>query len=108
MEQVVKLKWFCFDQNNSGGRFRVDEKLGHYVFIQAESAEEAKEKAHDLLDASNEDSCPCCGDRWYFWVDDSDGTDVPMIYGKPLEECGMTGREVRLHRFDGSIESIVL
>ena len=34
----------------------------------------------------NGNDCPCCGDRWYR-VDESDGSDVPSIYGTPLENA---------------------
>ena len=62
------MSWYLFDQNNSGGRFVVNDKVCHRLFIEAESAEDAIDKAEDLgcywdgveygLD------CPCCGDRW--------------------------------------------
>lgn len=63
------MKWFLFDQNNSGGGFDVGEKLCHRLFIQAETYEQAEEKALDLgvyFNGCDDDrDCPCCGDRWY-------------------------------------------
>lgn len=60
--------WFQFDQHNSGGRFRVDDKVCHRLFIEANNKEEAIEKALSLgvyFDGVAEGSdCPCCGDRW--------------------------------------------
>ena len=72
-KKVVKkqdnLKWFCFDQNNSGGSFVVDKKLCHKVYIQAYTQEEALEKGIAMgiyLDGvENDQDCACCGDRWY-------------------------------------------
>lgn len=106
-EITVDLKWFNFSQNNSGGRFTVNENLAEEVFIQARSAEEALQKAHSLLDESNENSCPCCGDRWSFYIDESDGFDFPTIYGEPITQVKTSTfrRECRLHYFDGRIES---
>ncbi len=63
------MKWFEWTQNNSGGGFDVDKEVCHRLFIQAESYEEAEEKALDMgvyYDGCHEGyDCPCCGDRWY-------------------------------------------
>lgn len=101
---TLDLKWFCFNQNNSGGHFVVDENVAPVVFIQARNANEAIEIAERFMD--NSDSCPCCGDRWSFWVDDDDGADVPSQYGEPLKLQGPFRTEARLHHFDGRIETI--
>lgn len=99
-----KLKWFEFSQNNSGGYFVTDDKTSEWVFIQAADADEAIRRAEKFLD--NSDSCECCGDRWSFWVRDEDGTDTPMIYGKPAAEHGSFWTEDfgRLHYANGRIE----
>ncbi|MBB3004412.1 hypothetical protein FHX57_006794 [Paraburkholderia tropica] len=110
MEQTVtvNLKWFRFGQNNSGGYFVEDENVCEDVYVQARSAEEAIAKAETFCD--NSDSCPCCGDRWSFWVDDSDGTDEPMRYGEPVRTLtkGLYSTKAKLHHFDGTIETIKL
>lgn len=60
--------FFEFDQNNSGGVFRVDDRVCHRLFIEADSRAEAIEKAEDLGcywdGVDNGLDCPCCGDRW--------------------------------------------
>lgn len=65
----LKLEYWGFDQNNSGGSFVNDDKLCHRVFIEAYSEEEACDKGENLGMYFNgcEDGsdCPCCGDRWY-------------------------------------------
>lgn len=65
----MKTKFYELSQNNSGGSFVVDDKLCHRLFIEAESEEEAIDRAEDLgcyWDGVDEGSdCPCCGDRWY-------------------------------------------
>jgi hypothetical protein len=98
------LKWFRFGQNNSGGSFVEDENVCEEVFIEAENAEKAIAKAETFCD--NSDSCECCGDRWSFWVDDSDGYDVPTIYGKSIyvEEAGWFRQRAKLHYADGRVE----
>lgn len=81
------MKFYTFNQNNSGGSFDFDEEKGitHFVIIEAESADAANEIAEskgvyfngcdDGLD------CDCCGDRWWP-VSDRDGETRPEIYGQ--------------------------
>lgn len=61
--------FYEFDQNNSGGKYHSDDKLCHRLIIEADSLEEAEEKAFDMgvyYDGCNDGrDCPCCGDRWY-------------------------------------------
>lgn len=62
-------KFYAFHQNNSGGRFDVNEKVAHEVFIEADSAREADVLAQGLagvyFDGVAEGAdCACCGDRW--------------------------------------------
>lgn len=74
MNEVKDLKWFEFDQNNSGGSFVVDDKVCHRLFIEAESFDDAVEKAEELgcywYGVDKGMDCPCCGDRWSKWSDD--------------------------------------
>ena len=83
------MKYYTFNQNNSGGGFHTDEAVAEYVIIQAYSAEDANERAENIgIYFNGVDSgmdCPCCGDRWYH-VSERDGYSVPAIYGTPLEE----------------------
>jgi hypothetical protein len=76
------MKWYTFSQNNSGGYFVDDDNVCEIVSIQARNAESAVRFARHIMD--NSDSCPCCGDRWSFYMDESDGYDVPTVYGRPL------------------------
>ena len=68
MNEIKDLKWFMFDQNNSGGSFDVDDKVCHRLFIEAESFSDAVEKAEELgcyWDGVDKGiDCSCCGDRW--------------------------------------------
>ena len=81
-------KWFTFRQNNSGGRFVIDNEVDTYVIIQAGCADEANsfaEKIGIYFDGvrKNKD-CECCGDRWCRAYGDDDGTDEPMIYDEAV------------------------
>lgn len=105
----IDLKWYCFSQNNVGGRFIVDENVAHYVLVQDRSAKYAIERARYICD--DNDSCECCGDRWsIYYVNEEDGSDEPEIYKAPLEQfkCDWIQKEARLHYFDGRVEAIVL
>lgn len=63
------MKFYLFDQNNSGGNFTVDNELSSIVFIEAENAEEANSIAEAIgiyFDGCMKGiDCSCCGDRWY-------------------------------------------
>lgn len=81
--QVSVPLYYTYRQNNSGGRFHVDDKVSIYVIIQALSSADADSRAEDIgiyFNGVNEGSdCECCGDRWdTSWMD---GTVEPEIYG---------------------------
>jgi hypothetical protein len=84
--------FFTFTQNNSGGFFDEDEEkgIGHYVIVEANSAEEANTRAESIGIYFNgcDDGldCDCCGDRWSpTWS--SEGEKTPMIYGEPAKDA---------------------
>jgi len=113
MERTINTKFYTYDQNNSGGRFSNSEKEGisEYVIIEAMDAKHANTRAEEIgiyfdgCETGND--CSCCGDRWYT-ANESDGSDVPSIYGKPLadmeksyfQECCF------VHYLDGKFEKI--
>ena len=101
------MKWFGFDQNNSGGYFIENDVVCETVFIQARSAHEALNMAEILFEPYS-DYCDCCGSRWSYYVEDSDGTDVPMIYGVSIYEAteGMFREKCILHYADGRVERV--
>lgn len=118
-EQVavtVPLKWYEYDQNNSGGGFVQDENLSHHVYIQAPSHDEANDIG-ELLGMhcfSGEcNCCECCGCRWssaYEYSDVSEdeitdhllhyaGLDGKKVWFKDLYE----GLGIRLHPYKGEV-----
>lgn len=70
-------KWFCFEQNNSGGVF--DKHMGYAIYVEAATSAEANARAESFgvyFDGvRNGSDCPCCGDRWSEqWNTDSGNT----------------------------------
>jgi hypothetical protein len=82
---VTTLKWFTFNQNNSGGWFDVDDDVDITVIIQASDADEANHLAQKIgiyfNGVSDRRDCRCCGSRWSACY--GEGTDLPEIYGVP-------------------------
>lgn len=117
-------KFFEFSQTNSGGSFITDDKVCHRLFIEADSVEEAIQKAENLgcywNGVEKEMDCPCCGDRWSVpWNDD--GQSYPMEYDsrnkivfKSVEEhaqylandFGWTSPDIRIFYADGTVREI--
>ena len=99
----VDLKWYCLDQNNSGGYYIRNSEVRDTVFIQAASPREAEIKAKEIT-AGNDWYCECCGERWSIWFSERDGKEVPSLYGKSIYE--MEGESFHfdavLYYYDGS------
>lgn len=47
---MCNLKWWHFNQNNSGGYYIESDVVGTDVFIQAKSSREAADKAYALFE----------------------------------------------------------
>lgn len=77
---MSELKWFHFDQNNSGGSFTLNDDVGEDVFIQAKDKQEATDR-FDTLDNDAGCWCECCGERWSGCGDQE---DIPRLYGKSI------------------------
>lgn len=62
------MKIFRFRQNNSGGRFIINDEVSVVVYIYANNAAEANAKAELVgiyFDGCEKGiDCLCCGDRW--------------------------------------------
>jgi hypothetical protein len=115
----MNLKWFTYDQNNSGGSFDFDADRGisSKVIIQARDTKEANFRASRIglyFDGSGD--CRCCGDRWSEQY--GEGFDTLMIYGNADIETWMTSPyfmkrmgpdrpEVYVHAYDDTFEGFV-
>lgn len=107
------MAFFEFKQNNSGGSFDYDAETGisRFVIIEADSPREAVDKAENIglyFDGvySGMD-CECCGDRWFNIYWDEKGSDVPLVYGEPVDSFAsaakwMRGYEIFVHYKDGT------
>lgn len=109
-EIAIPLKWFCYRQNNSGGRFIYDDSLGISVnvWVEARDAREADYRAERIgLYFDGAGDCPCCGDRWYSQSYYGEAADTPPEPDAPFREerwrhKWMDGYETFVHRYDGS------
>ena len=114
--------WYEFNQNNSGGRFIVDDKVCHRVFVEADSAMDANDIAVNLgiyFDGCEDGrDCDCCGDRWCA-QDEGNGMEFPIDYGKEgvfediesyaqylTAHFGWTTPDARLYYADGRVAEI--
>jgi len=106
----MATKFFTFGLNNSGGSFDHDAAagIGCDVCIEAVDAEDALARAEQIglyfNGCDDGRDCPCCGDRWSYWMENSDGTEAPEKYGKPLK--GGWGLPSYVHYIDGRIVEV--
>jgi len=107
--------FYTYNQNNSGGKFRfVENRISHFVIIEAADGAEADERAQEIgiyfNGCADGRDCKCCGDRWYPSYDE--GTEKPSVYGRPITESPlkiMTKRMVKnpkgfVHYKNGVVE----
>jgi hypothetical protein len=75
------MPFWEFSQNNSGGSF--DKKMGHSIYVEADSADEANSRAEGVGVYFNGcvtgGDCPCCGDRWHAAYGDPDVTTLAEL-----------------------------
>ena len=80
-QDVSGLKWYRYNQNNSGGYF-----VGpaENVWIQGYGIKDIERRFDDLdLDTSY---CSYCGERWRGPFGENELTDEPEYYGEKLTE----------------------
>lgn len=104
----MALNFYKFQQNNTFGRWQIVEGvLGYAVYVQAYTAASANEIAQELgiyFDGcDNNRDCSCCGDRWSR-ADEGEGSEVPLMYGKPLEkQRNLFDLPIYVHYRDGRV-----
>ena len=96
---MPKLWWFMYDQNNSGGVFIRNDRVGDCLFIQAYDAEEA-DRIMDKATAQDDWWCECCGPRWRGYSEGpKDHPNEFDMYGVPEQD------EVAiLYYYDGTVK----
>ena len=87
--------FYMYNQNNSGGDFITNDKVCHFVIVEAEYAENADIFAEDIgiyFDGCDDGrDCPCCGDRWSpAW----ESLDEPRIYSFNPEDYDVSNFDV--------------
>jgi hypothetical protein len=104
---ATELLWFAYPQNNSGGHFVQTDDVCEWVLVQALDEAAANVRAHELLDESGKDWCPCCGERWDFALER--GTREPEIHGDPVRRVLKFAYREKciLHYADGRREVVV-
>lgn len=110
---VTTPLYYTYNQNNSGGSFVNNDRVCHYVIVQAVSPADADRRAENIgiyFDGvADGQDCSCCGDRWdRAW---QAGTAKPEIYGKdPREYDDMftESSEVmcRIYHLNGTITEV--
>ena len=89
------LKWFEYDQNNSGGSFVLDDDVALRVYVEASNYKEANSMAQGIgiyFDGCDLGlDCDCCGDRWT----------------EPWDSSGMTADEMEDLREDARPYDVV-
>lgn len=110
------MKWYLFTQNNSGGWFMITDTLCRRLFIQAESLDNAIDKAESLgcywngVDCGYdcEYDCECCGDRWYppYGPVECQEKTIEVYAQKLADEYGWTKPDARLFYSDGKVVEI--
>ena len=98
--------FYTFMQNNSGGRFQLNDEVCYCVIVEAASADEANNLAtnHGIYFHGCNDGrdCSCCGDRWYAQWRNEEGTKKPEIYGKaPIDHNTVPKGTKKKSPFDG-------
>lgn len=84
------MAFFEYSQNNSGGSFDFDhwDGISVHVIVEADTAEEANEKAESIgLYFDGYGDCSCCGNRWSEaggWFGEEKGDEFPSIFGTPV------------------------
>lgn len=101
------MPFFHFSQNNSGGSFHRTELLTTDVIVEANTPEEANDRAQQLGIYFNGchlgRDCSCCGDRWYEQYSYEEGSPYPAIYSRPVEEAISEGAIGSWYRWDAFV-----
>ena len=113
-----QIKFYHFNQNNSGGSFTENENVCKNVFIEAHSADEANLLADNFgiyFDGCDQNiDCSCCGDRWYEVREDS-GTKDLVIYDSNQEKVVNVKKAFKdtfsdkciIHYLNGTKETVI-
>lgn len=110
------MGFYTFNQNNSGGRFVYDERLGLsvYVIVEAHNSVDVLQRAENIgiyFDPGCLIDCECCGSRWSEY-DATEATGTPTVYGLSVTDYVAkypggwlkNGFDVFIHYLEGRVE----
>ena len=79
---MAEKKLWHFNQMNSGGFYTGP---AYHIIVEADNEDEAFDEA-EKLGATNNDSCPCCGERWYSEPDEIKSRDHVLYLDMAMED----------------------
>ena len=91
--------FYTFIQNNSGGHFHLHGDLAVCVVVEADTAEQANERAKSIgiyfdgVEAGRD--CECCGSRWYR-ASEGCADETPDAWGHEGKVIYLDGRVVEM------------
>ncbi len=97
--------FFTYQQNNSGGYYEIDDTVAQVVIIEADSPEEANERASDIGIFSYW-SCECCGERFSSKSDLASGCESVEEAFKEADWM-RDDKQVRIYYKDGTVSKEV-
>lgn len=90
------MPFFTYMQNNNGGYF--DKKYAQFIIIEAKNKFIANEKVLKIglyFDGIKKGiDCSCCGNRWEPVINDNEGKETPLIFGKHPREHRSLFRDI--------------
>lgn len=107
MKREIETKFFEFVQNNSGGKFDVNDDVCGRVLIEAIDKNHAVSKIMPMIENQSA-SCDCCGDRWDLY--DIESFDNSDDYVELIRSFNWvrTSPEIIIHFLDGSKKTIYM
>ena len=98
------MKFYTFNQNNSGGYFIENDHVACHLIIEARGLWEAIDKMLDITEDYSE-FCPCCGPRWWGSANEY---ARPMIYDTDAYKYrgGILGDSIIIYYADGRVEKL--
>lgn len=97
-------------QNNSGGVFVIDENLCNFIYIEAESENQAFEIAERLgCYWEDEGDCECCGPRWPKYTTEYTACAVEQQAQYVADEYKFLSRKpvARIFYADGTVKTFM-
>lgn len=101
-------KFLTYHQNNSGGYYMIDDNVKHYVIIEGYDLWQIEAFANKILE-DYRNYCPCCGERWSSYFDETNLTDDPMIYGESVYDYkSFWTEQAIIYYLDGTKEIVTI